>query len=38
LLVLVSTVAEAAEPMQRDGTRERVARLALVEFGGDERT
>jgi hypothetical protein len=35
LLVLEAAVAEATEAMEGDGAGEAVARLALVQFGGD---
>jgi hypothetical protein len=36
LLVLVPAVAEATKPVERDGPREAVTRLALVELAGHE--
>src|SRR3546814_14840447 len=35
LLVLQATVAKATEPMEGDRSRQAVARLALVQLGGD---
>ena len=36
MLVLKPAVAEPAQPVERDGVREAVARFALVELGGGE--